>query len=585
MRFLLPSNPSRIASFTIPPDQYRFLLHELWYALIWSILIAVLAVAWPRMGCRLFGRVAGLLGRIARRPALAIALVGLIAFLMGPLFAWTAGLPLPRVHDEFSYLLAGDTFVHGRLTNPPHPMWVHFETYHVLQQPTYASKYPPGQGMLLALGQILTGLPIVGVWISAGLACAALCWMLYAWIPARWAFLGGLLAAVHPVVVVWSQNYWGGLVAMTGGAVIVGAMRRVIAHPGPRPAVALGIGMAIVANSRPYEGAILSVCALVTIAAALIVRKRLPAAIWLRQVAVPLAAVLLVTGLWMAYYNLRVTHHPFLMPYALHEATYAASPQFVWQPPKPPPRYHHAVMRDFYTGYDSTAYDQMRTPTGFVQASAERLLTLLWWYFLPLLMVFPLLATLPAMLRREPWMRTALIVTILAALALFFEKWRYIHYSAPIAGLVFLFVFQGLRYLYAWRWRSRPVGRSMVHWGLVVSLLLTANWLRHFAQTIYVPPWGVWWANVETELSHRPGQHLVLVHYSPAQSLHREWVFNRADIDAAKVVWARDMGPVRNRELLDYFRGRHVWRLEADALAPRPVPYDADSASHPGARR
>ncbi len=71
-------------------------------------------------------------------------------------------IPRPSIDDEFSYLLQADTYLHGRLTNPTPPMWTHFETFHINMRPTYQSKYPPAQGIVLATGKLIAGYPIVG---------------------------------------------------------------------------------------------------------------------------------------------------------------------------------------------------------------------------------------------------------------------------------------------------------------------------------------------------------------------------------------------------------------------------------------
>jgi hypothetical protein len=76
-------------------------------------------------------------------------------------------------------------------------------------------------------------------------------------------------------------------------------------------------------------------------------------------------------------------------------------------------------------------------------------------------------------------------------------------------------------------------------------------------------------AGILNQLQNSPGQHLVVVSYDPGHDLDHEWVYNCADIDAAKVVWARDMGTHDNAELLQYFHNHKVWRLNADQTPPK----------------
>jgi hypothetical protein len=72
----------------------------------------------------------------------------------------------------------------------------------------------------------------------------------------------------------------------------------------------------------------------------------------------------------------------------------------------------------------------------------------------------------------------------------------------------------------------------------------------------------------------------VIVRYRPDHDPEAEWVYNGADIDGSKVVWARDMGPAENQELIRYFRNRRIWLLQADEKPPKLSPY---LNTHPGA--
>src|SRR5258708_9398982 len=137
----------------------------------------------PNIGRRWFIAAEQWLGRLARRRSLSVVAIGVLALAGRAALAPVLPVREPLVTDEFSYLLAADTFASGRISNPPHPMWKHLESIHILSQPTYMSMYQPLQGLVLPAGSRMAGQPWAGVYVSPGLMCASICWLLHCWLP------------------------------------------------------------------------------------------------------------------------------------------------------------------------------------------------------------------------------------------------------------------------------------------------------------------------------------------------------------------------------------------------------------------
>jgi hypothetical protein len=480
-------------------------------------------------------------------------------------------IPLPAVHDEFAYLLGAETFASGRVTNPPHPLWVHFETFDEIMQPTYASKYPPAQSAFLALGWKLFGHPWYGVWLSCGVMCAALCWMLQGWVPARYALLGGLLAVAQwGIAGSWIDSYWGGAVAAAAGALAIGAVPRLVRRPRAGVAALAAAGIVLLANSRPYEGAITAVSA----AAVVLIWRRLSRrplrSLLAWRVVAPAGAILGCGLAGMLYYDYRVTGNALEMPYAVHQAQYGAAPIFWMSPPTAAPPYRHDAIRRFWLTWDRGAYER---------AHAVPLVVPVFFAVMLLFFLTPVSAAAAVgaiAFRRGRKVRFALVLFAVPAVGLLLERFALPHYFAPAAGSLLVLVILGVQLLGA-KWGTRAVAV----W--TVLLLISVAVQRHMlappdsAMQAAVGPkvFGAQRRHLADELEGRSGRHLVIVRYAPDHDVMREWVYNHADIDGSTVVWARDMGEARNRELLDYYRGRKVWLLEADSLPAALTPYPA----------
>jgi hypothetical protein len=442
-------------------------------------------------------------------------------------------------------------------------MWISFETFHVNWQPTYHSMYPPAQGLVLALGQIL-GHPWIGVLLSDAAMCAAICWMLRAWVPARWALLGGALAGVKfGITSYWMNSYWGGAVAAIGGALVLGAFARIVRHARVRDAVLFGLGLAILANSRPYEGLVFAIPAVVCLLLWLLRRSKsrdVAGASRIRIVA-PLLAVLLATAGWMAYYNWRTTGHPLLMPHVLNTRSYHSTAVFLWQHPGPEKQYRNQQFRDFYNGWERDYYDN--TWAALRRASWEKIQRCGYAYFWPgLVLVLP---GLPFALRdrkmRLPWITLAVgIVAVLAVI------WSNAHYAAPFTGALYLLIVQTIRHVRTMRIAGRPVGMAVARAAVLLLAVDTAANVRiHRCDPL---PWtcegDISRFVVQNKLEHEPGKHLIVVRYEVDHNVHDEWVYNGAEIDNAKVLWARELDAMQNAKLFDYFKDRKIWLVIPD---------------------
>jgi hypothetical protein len=524
--------------------------------------------------------------RIAHRRIAAFLIVALLPILLRLCCLIVSPIPVPGIADEFSYLLASDTFAHERLTNPAHPMWIYFETFHVNQLPAYISKYPPAQGAILAIGQLL-GHPWIGVLLSVSLMCVATLWMLRGWLPQRWAFLGTLLAALRlGVLSYWINSYWGGAVPAIGGALVMGAIPRLIRLYRVRDAILFATGLSLLANSRPLEGSVLCISAIILLI--IVFGRKNPAGVKKcarHIVSVPVISIVCLTLLFMGYYNWRGTNNPLLFPYTLNDRMYSSTPHFIWQHATAPLHSNNPQLESFFAW--QRQYWGNHRPDSLRHLSFHIALVAFKFAYFFLWPQFLIPFALAVFLLRDAKIRLFFLQFLVCFLAMVAVVWSQPHYAAPLTASIFLILTQVLRHLRRWKYSGRPLGlglsRAFVVFSVAMTLVYAGEAASHPFLASFVAPSGVWAnpgnrirENILSRLGALPGNHLVIVRYTTGTMETGEWVYNRADIDRAKVVWAREIPGIDVAPLLRYFQGRRVWILEPRFSPPRLTEYLED---------
>ena len=508
--------------------------------------------------------------RLSSNPARSMLLIAILPVALRLALLPNHPAPSPDVYDEFSHLLVADTLRHFRFANPPHALHQFFETFFVLQTPSFASIYPIGQGLMLALGRAVFGHPWAGVIVSTAAFCGLCYWMLRGWVSPMWALAGGVLAVIEfGPLCSWMNSYWGGALAAAAGCLVFGALPRLRALGRWRDAVLLGVGIGIHVLTRPYESVFL-------VASAVLFFLPRPWRFW-RALAIA-AAVALPALVLTAVQNRQITSSWTTLPYTLSQYQYGVPAALTVQANvtphvelTPQQALDYKMQRGFHG-------ERGETPGSFFGRLEYRVRFYRFFFLAPLYLALPAFFV---SLRRRRYIWVAGTLALFACGVNLFPAFQ-LHYLAGVTCLFVLVSIVGLEQICRLK-----AGREAAQ---LILLLCGAQFLFWYGVHLYDTATDLLpatnyetWHNldhgnlrrtaVNDALARAPGSQLVFVRYSPQHAFQEEWVWNEADIDAARVVWARDLGPDENRKLIAYYPGRTTWLLEPDESPAQLTPY------------
>jgi hypothetical protein len=347
----------------------------------------------------------------------------------------------------------------------------------------------------------------------------------------------------------------------------------------------MGLGLTLLAFSRPWEGLVLSLPIAIILLVWMLGQDRPPLTVCFRRILLPLVMVLSLTGGWLAYYCWRTTGSPLRTPYQAYEAIYGAVPYMAWQHFRPEPVYRHEILRKLDIDQELVAYRTFHSPVAHMlrifSAVGFFLGPILTLPFITLLFALPFGFSLGEMSRSVRVLLLLLVVFIAGTeLAIFYNP----HYSAPVTGLILALILFAIHRIRIWNKSGLFLSRAIPLVCVIIFAFRVAATPLHIPKSKYstyywdeffdLHPKG-WFprAHLEADLAKLPGNQLVIVHYGQKHDPFPDWVYNDADIDHSRIIWARDMGVAKNNELLTYYKDRSPWLLDPDEKPPKLVFY------------
>ena len=222
---------------------------------------------WVSVIVVLLATIVGRLSRVRGTPSINRLLEGrwapaIFGFLTGiaTLWVWGSMRRTPVMHDESAYLLQAQLFARLRWTEAGHSLPQFFEQLYVLVQPVLASKYPPGNSLVLAPGIWvgLPGLPVILLNACAGALFFALARRIAGPLTALLAWLTWMTS--FPVLY-YHANYMSEAVTSAGWLLTWWALLRWRGRNDSRWLLVAAAAVAWCVITRPLTGVALAVVA------------------------------------------------------------------------------------------------------------------------------------------------------------------------------------------------------------------------------------------------------------------------------------------------------------------------------------